>query len=138
MSLVRQLHDVVRDWIQKGAVARPDASTLVSLAARMIATIEKMVTEKHKGAEKKRVVLEVLALVVEEQPWASPQEKETAKQILDVVVPKSIDTIVNVANGEVDFQSFATKWSRFWRACCCCCCAKSTARDQDGRGENAL
>lgn len=127
-SVTRQLHDLVRDWIQQGSVARPSASTLVALAARMISSVEKMVTERYKGKEKKRVVLEVLSLVVEEQPWASEDDKQAAKHVLAVVVPAAIDTIVDAANGDIDFQSFAQRWNRFWRTCCaCCCCCQSNA-----------
>ena len=100
----------------------------MALAARMISSVEKMVTERYKGKEKKRVVLEVLSLVVEEQPWASEDDKQAAKHVLAVVVPAAIDTIVDAANGDIDFQSFAQRWNRFWRTCCaCCCCCQSNA-----------
>ncbi len=74
-------------------------STIISLVTQLIPIIQKMVVGDKRGQYKKQVLMTVLGLLVEE---ADPAKQEPLQNIIDATVPVMVDTMVSIANGEIN------------------------------------
>lgn len=116
---VAKLYDVAKQWTKGRPVT---AGTIISFTTYLISAIEQLVTESHEGAYKKQVVLGVLHKVVENDiPFETAEDRQAVLDVVDLVVPVFIDTIIGVATGSIDI-------GKIFESCKSCCMgSKSSA-----------
>ena len=115
---VDSLHLQVRGWFTQ----MPNADELIAATMRLIPLVQKTVVGAGRGAYKKRLLLAVVAAMLERDVnWPSPEQKRAVTQMADNILPVVVDTAVGVATGEIDLGKAATQAAAMWRQCFPCC-----------------
>jgi len=81
-------------------------SDIIMLVVQLIPIVQNVVTDGHKGSYKKSLVLTVLALIVEDSKLESA-DKYRLNLLIQTTVPITIDTMINVAKGNIDLKKHA-------------------------------
>ena len=77
--------------------------TLVNFSLTLIPVIQDLITGPHKGVYKKRLLLKVIILIVEQNiEWDSEKDKQLALSIVENVLPNTINTAIAISKGIID------------------------------------
>jgi len=97
---IARLYALAKGWATQHKVS---AASVVTFTTYLISAVEQLVTEGHAGAYKKLVVMTVLRRVVANDiPFADAEDKAALLGVVELVVPRLIDTIIGVATGSID------------------------------------
>lgn len=99
--LVLLVYDKCKDIVDKKSITTNDIANIITTT---IPIVETLVNEKNKGAYKKKVVITVLTLLVDNSELED-EEKKDLHLLIDTAVPPMIDAMVKIANGEIKFNS---------------------------------
>ena len=95
-----QLFETARFWVVAHGRA-VDEATVVVLATFLMAAVERLVKEKHSGAYKKRLLLTVLRLAIDEATHAGAGDKARVVHVLETVVADYVDKAAALAAGRL-------------------------------------
>jgi len=87
-------------------------SSVITLAVRLMEVVEKL--PNIDGAEKKRIVIEVAKLIVNDSN-ISDEDKINVNLIIDLTLPMVIDTIISASRGQFSFNNLKNKLKKL---CC--------------------
>ena len=91
-----------------------DSSTLLSLSITIMEIVEKL--PNLTGPEKKRVVIEVVKLMVDETEL-SEEDNAKVDVIIETVLPIAIDLIVAASRGSFSLNSIRNKLKHIFPCC---------------------
>jgi len=83
-----------------------EASDIITLVIKLIPIVQKTINGKNQGAYKKQIVIGVLNIVIKESNINS-EAKDALYLLVSTTIPFTIDTIISVANGEIDISKHA-------------------------------
>lgn len=95
---VLSLYNQFKDWSEGDKL---DASNVIQLVTLLIPAVQKIVIEPHRGPYKKKVVINVLELLIQDSKLNN-NAKTTLKIIVNTTVPITIDTLISVAKGDIN------------------------------------
>lgn len=96
---VRALYKIAKSWTINKDI---DPASIVEFVTFLMQQIEVLILEPGMGAEKKRVVMQVLQLVIEDQTHLSETVRNLLNSMMKLVIPNMIDTFIGLSNGEID------------------------------------
>ena len=91
-----------------------DSSTLLSLSITIMEIVEKL--PNLACSEKKRVVIEVIKLMVDDTEL-SPEDNAKVDVIIETVLPISIDLIVAASRGSFNLNGLKNKLKHIFSCC---------------------
>jgi hypothetical protein len=106
------VYNQIKDWVDK--TEKPDASNIIVLVTLLIKCVENVAKDKD-GAYKKNLVLTVLTKVITESKL-EPDAKAALMVLVHTTIPVIIDTMISIANKEIDLGKAKTEMSK----CFCC------------------
>lgn len=106
---VLKLYKQFKGW---GQGDKLNASSIIMLATDLIPAVQKLVSNKHQGSYKKKVILRVLELVIQDSDL-SDDAKSTLNSVLQTTVPITIDVMISVAKGDLNLGKLVKPF------CCC-------------------
>jgi len=106
------VYDQIKDWVDK--TEKPDASNIIMLVTLLIKCVENVAKDKS-GSYKKNLVLTVLTKVINESKL-EPDAKAALMILVQTTIPVIIDTMISIANKEIDIGKVKTEMSK----CFCC------------------
>lgn len=89
-----------------------NTSTVITLAIRLMELVEKL--PNIDGAEKKRIVIEVAKLIVNDSDL-SDEDKANVNLIIDLTLPMVIDSVVAASRGQFSLNNLKNKLKKL---CC--------------------
>ena len=109
---IQMLYETAKKWANEEGV---DADNITSFVLILISTIEDLITESHAGPFKKKAVLQVLRMVLENDvQWESESTKQVVLGLVQTTVPILIDTVIGVATGQISL-------GKVFKNCSPCC-----------------
>tara|TARA_Y100000591_G_C21581792_1_gene568698 strand:+ start:302 stop:742 length:441 start_codon:yes stop_codon:yes gene_type:complete len=94
---------------------------IMELVTKLIPYTQTVMNEKGLGPMKKKVIMSVLLLLVEKLNFSSENEKQQIKTVIEETVPSSIDLMIDISKGNIDFQKIIKQgslYSKFFGSCC--------------------
>lgn len=107
-----QVYNQIKEWVDN--TEKPDASNIIVLVILLIKCVEKVAKDKE-GSYKKDLVLKVLTKVINESKLES-DAKIALLVMVQTTIPVMIDTMISIANKEIDLVKVKTAFSK----CFCC------------------
>jgi hypothetical protein len=86
-----------------------DSSNLITLAVRAMELVEKI--PNLTGSDKKKIVIQVVKLMVEETDL-SKKDKNNLGLIIDTTLPITIDLVIAASRGFLDLNTFKIKMKK--------------------------
>jgi hypothetical protein len=106
------VYNQIKQWVDN--TDKPEASNIIVLVTLLIKCVENVAKDKS-GAYKKDLVLKVLRKVINESKL-EPDAKLALLVLVETTIPTIIDTLISVANNELDIGKIKTGMSN----CLCC------------------
>jgi len=102
------VYNQIKQWVDN--TDKPDASNIIVLVTLLIKCVENIAKDKS-GSYKKDLVLKVLRKVINESNL-EPDAKMTLLVLVETTIPTIIDTLISVANNELDLGKIKTSMSK--------------------------
>lgn len=102
------VYNQIKDWVDN--TEKPDASNIIILVTLLIKCVENVAKDK-KGSYKKDLVLKVLTKVINESKL-EPDAKAALMIMVQTTIPIMIDTMISIANQELDLGKIKTNISK--------------------------
>lgn len=96
--MTEQVYNAIKDSIKNKDI---DAENIVVIVTNLISLVEKIIVGPNRGAEKKRVVIKVLEMLIHDSKM-DPQMKATINLLVHTTVPPLIDTMIDIGRGNID------------------------------------
>lgn len=113
---ITQVYNQIKEWVDK--TENPDASNIIVLVTLLIKCVENVAKDKE-GAYKKNLVLTVLTKVINESKL-EPDAKAALLVIVHTTIPVIIDTMISIANKEIDIGKIKEEINAGMSKCFCC------------------
>jgi len=81
---------------------------IISHTINIMHTVQTVITQKGQGDKKKEIVILVLSHLIEQVQ--DTDVKEQLKMYLNTCVPETIDVVILVASGKLDFGKLSKKY----------------------------
>jgi hypothetical protein len=107
-----QVYNQIKSWVDK--TDEPNASNIIVLVTLLIKCVENIFGDKS-GSYKKNLVLKVLQKVINESKLTD-NAKASLLDLVNTTIPVVIDTMINIANKQVDINKGDNKSP----GCFCC------------------
>ena len=88
-----------------------DAGSILVFCTTLMGVVQRLVKEKHQGLYKKRLVLTVLRLALDEVEFESPDLKASVVTVLETTVVDFIDKVVLLATGQLSIHKLMQDYS---------------------------
>lgn len=113
---VQRLYGIAQVWsTSKGGLTM---SNLTEFVTTLLRSLQTLVSEPHNGSNKKKILLTVLELVVEnELKHLNDSDRNALLNTIHMLVPKLVDTFVGLASGAIDIRKL---WNKYFGKCCGC------------------
>jgi hypothetical protein len=124
---VQRLYGIAQVWsTSKGGLTM---SNLTEFVTTLLRSLQTLVSEPQNGTSKKKILLTVLELVVEnELTHLSDSDRNALLNTIHMLVPKLVDTFVGLASGAIDIRKL---WNKYFGKCCGCLPKSGPGRQTD-------
>ena len=109
-----RLYEIAKLWSLTNEV---NAVSVVEFVTTLIRALEDLVTENKQGQRKKKILMTVIRLVIQNEIKMLEADKQMLLTVVETVVPTLIDTVIGVATGSIDIHK---KWNTMFGGCCPC------------------
>lgn len=96
-STTLELYNRFKGWGNRSL----HASDMITMVTLLIPMVQKLINGKGQGAYKKRIILDVLELIIGDSTL-EPSDKQSLILVLHTTIPPVIDTLISVAKGDLD------------------------------------
>lgn len=115
---ILKLYELAKQWTKTRTVS---AASVITFVTYLISATESLIKDTGQGQYKKAAVLTVLRAVVENDiPFQTQEDKDAVLAILTLVVPVFIDTAIGLATGQIDI-------GKIFVSCSPCCMGGKTS-----------
>lgn len=90
-----------------------NTSTIISLVTLLIPAVQKLITEHHQGSYKKKVIINVLELIIKDSNL-DQNAKDSLELLIHTTIPITIDAFISIAKGDIDIG----KLTQPFKSCC--------------------
>ena len=101
---------------------------VMELVTKLIPYTQKVMNEKGLGPKKKKVIMTVLLLLSEKLNFTSQKEKEQIMTVIEETIPSTIDIMIGISKGEIDFQKIVKQGGIYTKLFGSCCCKKNESK----------
>ena len=99
---VKEVYEQIKEYVDGDRIT---SATLISLVTHLIPITQKVIIDKHKGPYKKKVVITVLKMIIDDSKL-NDSNKETLHLVVQSTIPFTIDTMVGIAKGDIDLAKY--------------------------------
>jgi len=115
---ILKLYELAKQWTKTRTVS---AASVITFVTYLISATESLIKDTGQGQYKKAAVLTVLRAVVENDiPFQTQEDKDAVLAVLTLVVPVFIDTAIGLATGQIDI-------GKIFVSCSPCCMGGRTS-----------
>lgn len=118
---VKLVLDHSKHWLQGKKLT---TFNIMELVTKLIPQTQKVMSEKGLGPMKKKVIMSVLLILVDKLNFPSEEEKNQIKGVIEETVPSSIDLMIGISKGDIDFQKIVKQSSKYFKIFKSCCGSK--------------
>ena len=119
---VKQILEHSKHWLQGKKLS---TFNIMDLVTTLIPYTQKVMTQKKLGPMKKKVIMTVLLTLVDGLKFNDESEKNNIKTIIEETVPSSIDLMIGISKGDIDFQKIikhgsahGNSYLKLFKSCC--------------------
>lgn len=115
---VKQILEHSKHWLQGKKLT---TFNVMELVTKLIPYTQKVMNEKGLGPMKKKVIMTVLLTLSEKLNFSTEEERNQIKTVIQETVPSSIDLMIDISKGDIDFQKIvaqASTYSKLFGSCC--------------------
>ena len=103
----------------------------MELVTKLIPYTQKVMNEKGLGPMKKKVIMTVLLTLSEKLNFSTEEERNQIKTVIQETVPNSIDLMIDISKGDIDFQKIVAQGSTYFNLFGSCCGKKEQKEEKD-------
>lgn len=126
---VKQILEHSKHWLQGKKLS---TFNIMELVTTLIPYTQKVMTQKKLGPMKKKVIMTALLTLVEGLKFNDESEKNNIKTIIEETVPSSIDLMIGISKGDIDFQKIIKQGSTYFKLFKSCCGKKESDGEKEG------
>lgn len=108
--LAASLFNTARLWVASHGKT-VDAGSILTFCTTLMSMVQRLVKEKHSGTYKKRLVLTILRLSIDEVDFESPEAKAMVVTVLETTVVDFVDKAVQLATGQITIHKIMQGYS---------------------------
>ena len=115
---VKKILEHSRHWLQGKKLS---TFNIMELVTQLIPYTQKVMNEKGLGPMKKKVIMSVLLILVDSLKFGDDNEKQKIKDIIEETIPNSIDLMIGISKGDINFQKIikqSGKYFKMFKSCC--------------------
>ena len=95
----KAVYDEIKKSIENKTLS---ASNLIVIVTELIPIVEKVIKHDRPGQYKKKLLLDVLEMVINDSPKLDKNEKDNILVIVNTIIPPAVDAMIAIARGRLN------------------------------------
>ena len=122
---VKLILEYSKHWLQGKKLT---TFNVMELVTKLIPHTQKVMNEKGLGPKKKKVIMTVLLILSDKLNFTSQKEKEQIITVIEETIPSTIDIMIGISKGEIDFQKIIKHGGIYTKLFSSCCGKKNESK----------